>query len=165
MEDAVAPPPAGAAASSSDCPGAADAAPPPAAEAQAEEQVGSVPLWAGPSDAWADFASDRAQLQELVAWIRDNDGVDPGARCSPFSSAWARARARCSRATVPRPRDSLLPEGVRPLIPLISATGDTKTGERRRQGPCEMDCPILLEVAEAWQLRGCYDAAHVRERG
>ena len=119
VEDAVAPPPAGAAASSSECPGAADAAPPPAAEAQAEQQVGSVPLWAGPSDAWADFASDRAQLQELVAWIRDNDGVDPGADCSPFRPAWSRARARCSRATGPSPRDRLLPEGVRSLIPLI----------------------------------------------
>ncbi len=84
-----------------------------------EEHEAGVPLWAGPSDAWADFAFDRVQLQELVAWIRGNDGASPGCERNSFQQAWSRAKTRCSRASGARPRDRLLPAGVRPLVALI----------------------------------------------
>ena len=122
VEGAVAPPPAAPAASSSDGPkAAADAAQPAALDPMVEEHEAGVPLWAGPSDAWADFALDRVQLQEIVAWIRDNDGASPGCKSSSFQQAWSRAKTRCSRESGARGRrsDSLLPAGVRPLVALI----------------------------------------------
>ncbi len=120
VEGAVAPPPAAPAASSNDGPrAAADAAQPAALDPMVEEHEAGVPLWAGPSDAWADFAFDRVQLQEIVAWIRDNDGASPGCKCSSFKPAWSKAKTRCSRASGARPRDRLLPAGVRPLVALI----------------------------------------------
>ncbi len=120
VEGAVAPPPAAPAASSSNGPrAAADAAQPAASDPMVEEHEAGVPLWAGPSDAWADFAFDRVQLQEIVAWIRDNDGASPGCDRSSLRKAWSRAKTRCSRASGAWPRDRLLPAGVRPLVALI----------------------------------------------
>ena len=120
VEGAVAPPPAVPAASSSDGPrAAADATQPAALDPMVEEHEAGVPLWAGPSDAWADFAFDRVQLQEIVASIRDTDGASPGCNSSSFKPAWSRAKTRCSRASGARPRDRLLPAGVRPLVALI----------------------------------------------
>ena len=65
VEGVVAPPLAVPAASSSDGPkAAADAAQPAAPDPMVEEHEAGVPLWAGPSDAWADLAFDRVQMQE-----------------------------------------------------------------------------------------------------
>ena len=120
VEGVVAPPLAVPAASSSAGPkAAADAAQPAAPDPMVEEHEAGVPLWAGPSDAWADFAVDRVQLQEIVAWIRDTDGASPGCDRSSFHQAWSKAKARCSRATGAKPRDRLLPAGVRPLVAFI----------------------------------------------
>ncbi len=120
VEGVVAPPLAVPAASSSDGPkAAADAAQPAAPDPMVEEHEAGVPLWAGPSTAWADFAVDRVQLQEIVAWIRDTDGASPGCDRSSFHQAWSKAKARCSRATGAKPRDRLLPAGVRPLVAFI----------------------------------------------
>ena len=89
VEGAVAPTPAAPAASSSDGPRAtADAAQPAASDPMVEEHEAGVPLWAGPSYAWADCAVDRVQLQAIVAWIRDNDGASPGYKRSSFNHAW-----------------------------------------------------------------------------
>ena len=120
VEGAVEPPPAAPAASSSDGPRAtAEAAQPAASDPMVEEHDAGVPLWAGPSDAWADFAVDRVQLQEIVASIRDTDGASPGCDRSSFHQAWSKAKTRCNRASGARPRDRLLPAGVRPLVALI----------------------------------------------
>ena len=81
-----------------------------------------LPLWCRPE--WGEFEDDRRQLRELVAWVRDNSGANPGSRNSQWQPYWSKAKKRCTQSTGPRPRDRQFPEGVQPLINCIERMVD-----------------------------------------